>query len=333
MIKRWFYTMMSVLLISAMFSGCSKKDVKVGICFPDHVTERWVTDKNILIKELHKQGAATVFRNANKDATRQYKQAVRLLESGIDVLIIAPVNKESAKAIVKKAHEKDVKVIAYDRIINNCKLDYYVSFDYIDVGERQARYLTKINPKGKYAVIGGSVNDNNAHLVRFGQFNILQPLIYKQDIEVVYDEFCNRWSEEEGFSMMEECLTNNKDIVGVLAANDNLAKGAIKALKKHGLSGKVLVSGQDADLAACRRIVNGTQTMTVFKPLESIAHAAAELAVKVANKEDVKVMFTINNGDIPVPSVISSQIFSVHKNNIKETVVFQKFHSEKEIYN
>ncbi|WP_230198126.1 substrate-binding domain-containing protein, partial [Megasphaera massiliensis] len=142
--------------------------------------------------------------------------------------------------------------------------------------------------KGKYVYIGGSEADNNAHLFKKGAMNVLQKYIDSGDIQIVYDQWSKDWNPAAALSNMENALTaNNNQIDAVVAANDGTAGGAIQALTAQGLAGKIPVSGQDAELAAAQRIIEGTQTMTVYKPIKALAEKAAELAVKLAKGEDV----------------------------------------------
>jgi len=161
---------------------------------------------------------------------------------------------------------------------------------------------------------------------------ILQPLIDKGDIKVVADHWARDWLAEEALKHTENALTMNKDdVVAVVASNDGTAGGVVQALNTKKLSGKVLVSGQDADLAALQRIVEGTQSMTVYKPVSILAKKAAEAAVALAKKEKVETPTKINNGKIDVPSILLEPI-SVDKRNLDATVIKDGFHKREEVY-
>ena len=152
----------------------------------------------------------------------------------------------------------------------------------------QAKAIVEKAPKGKYVLIEGSETDNNAHLFQKGQMNILDPLVKKGDIQIVFKQWSKDWNPAAALANMENALTaNNNKINAVVAANDGTAGGVIQALTAQGLAGKIPVSGQDAELAAAQRIVEGTQTMTVYKPIKNLATKAAELAVKMAKGEDM----------------------------------------------
>ena len=130
-------------------------------------------------------------------------------------------------------------------------------------------------------LIGGAPTDNNALLFRKGQMNVIQPLVDKGAIKIISDQWAKDWQAVEALKIMENALTrSNNQVDAVVASNDGVAGGAIQALAEQKLAGKVLVSGQDAELVACQRIVAGTQSMTVYKPIKLLAHKAAEVAMQ-----------------------------------------------------
>jgi D-xylose transport system substrate-binding protein len=180
--------------------------------------------------------------------------------------------------------------------------------------------------------IYGAKTDNNAKLFKQGQDNILQPLIAAGKIEVVFEDWAEDWKPENAKKITNAAITKaGQNINAILASNDGTAGGAIQALIEEGLAGKVTVTGQDADLAACQRIVAGTQTMTVYKPLTQLAKRAAELAVKLARRKPVIAKAETDNGKIAVPSVLLD-IVSVTKDNIRETVLADGFRKEAEVF-
>ena len=320
-----------LLIFVFLLSGCHKSEIKVGICFPEMVVERWKIDKNNLISKLKESGASVLFENANKDAMRQYKQAKKMIRKGINILILAPVDKDKAKAIVEEAHRHGVKVIAYDRIVSNCDLDFYVGHDVIKIGENIGEYALKNKPKGNYVMLNGGIHDNNAHIIKFGIFNVLEPSINSGDISIVYEKFCLNWSEKEAFDMIVECVNKKLNFDVVMASNDIMAQGAIKALKKYKIR-NVMVTGHDADLEACRRIVKGEQAMTIYKSIDKLSQEAVKLAMQIAAGQDFVSKNSVNNGYKLVPAVIVDDIHTVTKDNMKSVIVNSQFHKESEIF-
>jgi D-xylose transport system substrate-binding protein len=237
-----------------------------------------------------------------------------------------------AATIVDAAKRQNIPVISYDRLIRNSIPDLYISFDNEKVGELQAKYLLDRAPKGNYILIGGAPTDNNAKLLREGQLKILQPSIDKGDIKIVADQWAKDWLADEALKHTENALTqNNNDVVAVVASNDSTAGGVVEALRPQGLAGKVLVSGQDADLAALQRVAAGTQSMTVYKPILQIAPRAAEAAIALAKKEKLQTARTVNNGKGDIPSILLEPI-TVDKSNIDDTVIKDGYQKKEDIY-
>ncbi len=309
-----------------------EKKIKIGFSMDTLKEERWLRDRWMFLDAVEELGAGVEIMEANGDEALQISQAETLINEGVDVLVVVPYNAEAAASIVKKAHSAGIKVISYDRLIKNSEIDLYISFDNERVGELQAEALTKLVPKGKYVYIGGADTDNNAHLFKKGVFNILQPLINRGDITVVYDQWTKDWLPANAFTNMTEALkANNNDIDAVIAANDATAEEVIKALEAQGLAGKIPVAGQDAELAAAQRIVEGTQTMTVYKPIQTLTMEAAKAAVRLAKGEKIETDTKISNGKIEVPSILLSPV-SVDKANIDETIITDGFHSRQDVY-
>jgi D-xylose ABC transporter substrate-binding protein len=327
-----FSNFLTTLLLALILVSCNNKP-KIGFLMDTLNLERWQKDKELFEKRIDNLGGISMVRVADGDSPTQLKQAMDLIYAHVDVLVVIPVDLHASRDIVKEAHKKEIPVISYDRMIRDCDVDYYISTDNINVGELQAEYLSKMAPQGKYALLGGSVKDNNAALLHLGWMNILQPLIEKGDIEIVIDKFVNNWDSNEAYDILQDFLSKkNSSLDVIIAGNDALAGGAIKALQEHNLQGKVLVAGQDAEVNAIRNIVAGYQTITIFKPIDALAFTAANMAIKLADDNGpINTNVTVNNGHKLVPSVLlSSQV--VNRQNIKMTVVSEGFVQEEEIY-
>jgi len=294
--------------------------------------ERWQRDRDLFVERAKELGADVLVQSADGDDNVQTQQSENLLTQGVNVLVVIPHNGEVAASIVDASHRQNVPVVSYDRLIRNSEPDLYISFDNEKVGELQARYLVEHAPKGNYVLIGGAPTDNNATLFRKGQMNILKPLIDRGDIHVVADQWARDWLASEALRHTENALTQaNNNVVAVVVSNDGTAGGAIQALEEQKLAGKVLVSGQDADLAALQRIIAGTQSMTVYKPVAKLARRAAEAAVALARGERVESTSAINNGKVDVPSVLLEPIV-VDRNNIVDTVIKDGYQKLEEVY-
>ena len=327
------FALLSLVTALALCSTSTfAKDLKIGMSIDDLRLERWQKDSSIFVKKAEALGAKVYIQSANGDDSAQISQIENMINKNIDVLVIIPHNGEVLSNVIAEAKKEGIKVLAYDRLINNADLDFYVSFDNEKVGELQAQSIIEKKPEGNYFLMGGSPVDNNAKLFRKGQMKVLQPLIDSGKIKVVGDQWVDSWLPEKALQIMENALTANKNnIDAVVASNDATAGGAIQALSAQGLSGKVAISGQDADLAAIKRIVEGTQTMTVYKPITLLADKAAEISVALAKEEKIQPNAELNNGLKNVPSYLLEPIV-VDKNNIEATIIKDGFHSKDSIY-
>ena len=317
---------------SPVITDTDEEPVRIGFSMDTLQEERWLKDRELFKKAVEELGAEVEIVAANGDDALQISQAETLIQSGIDLLVIVPHNAAATAAIVHKAHLAGIQVIAYDRLVKNAELDMYVSFDNEQVGKIQAEAITALIPKGNYVFIGGAITDNNAHLLKEGVFKVLQPYIERGEIHVVYDQWTKDWNPVNAQANMEEAIRmTNGQIDAVIAANDATAGGVIQALEEHGLASQIPVAGQDADLAGVQRIVAGTQTMTVYKPIHILTQKVAEIAVALAKGEIVKANEHVNNGKKEVPSVLLSPI-SVNKDNMESTVIKDGFHTAEQVY-
>jgi D-xylose transport system substrate-binding protein len=306
--------------------------VRIGFSMDTLKEERWQRDKLLVEQRAAEVGAQLQVAVANGDDARQISQADDMLTKGVNVLIVAPHNGEAAATIVERAHRLGVPVISYDRLIKNSDVDLYVSHQVEKMGEMQADYALKHKPKGNYVLIGGSQTDNNALLLHKGQMNVLKPAVDRGDVTLASEQFAREWLASEALRITEDAITRTGgDIAAIVASNDGTAGGAISALEAANLSGKVLVTGQDAELAACQRIAAGKQAMTVYKPIKPLADSAVDAALKFARGEPLNAPDRINNGKLDVPSILHEPI-AVDKANLAQTVVKDGYHKLEDVY-
>ena len=306
------------------------KKLKIGFSLEDTKGERWQTDLNSFEIRAKQLGVEVISRDASGDADRQFQQVKEMIKAGIKVLVLVPRDTTKASRIVDAAKAAKVKVISYDRLVQNSDVDLYVSFDRVEIGRMQAGYLVKRAPRGNFVLIAGSPRDEGAKALHDAQMSVLQPYIDRGDIKVIADAYTKDWLPSEAYLFMLKAIDSAKGKIGaVVASNDGLAGGAIQALREHKLAGKVAVSGQDADLAAVICIAQGVQSMTVYKPIANEAAKAAEEAVRLAKGEKTHAKGTVSNGKVKVPAIMLKPV-AVTKDNIKTTVVkdgFQKLKS------
>ena len=306
------------------------KNPKIGFSIDDLRLERWVRDRDYFVAAAEQQGAKVFVQSADASEQRQIAQIENLISRGVDVLVIVPYNATVLTNAVREAKKAKIKVVSYDRLILNADIDAYISFDNNMVGQLQAQGVVAVKPKGNFYLLGGAPTDSNAKMLRDGQLKVLQPLIDKGDIKVVGKQWVKDWSPSEAMSIVENALTaNGNKIDAVVASNDATAGGAIQALAAQKLAGKVLVSGQDADLAAVRRVIAGTQTMTVYKPLKQIATEAAKLSIQLVRNEKPVYNTTLDNGFKKVNSLLLKPVL-LNKANV-DLVVKDGFYTQAQV--
>lgn len=340
--------------------GCNK----VGILLPETASsDRWETKDHPLLEQAVKAAIPGVhidYSNAQGNSNTQLSQADADLVNGDCILIVGAHDSVAASAIVEKAKAQNVPVIAYDRMIQSKDLNYYVSFDNRKVGELQGLYIaqhyqryqqtststpsqatatpgtTTSSPNAvNTMMISGSQTDNNALLFSMGAHSILDPLFATGKLKNVYENFTPNWDNNIAQAEAETALADFQNNVQIVyAANDGMAGGVINALKAVGLSGKVLVTGQDATAAGVHAILAGEQSMTVYKPIAKEAQAVGELVKAIYNGTDINALTngetttTFNGGN--VPSILATPI-AVDKDNIGSTVIADKYLSADEV--
>jgi D-xylose transport system substrate-binding protein len=307
------------------------KKIKIGFSLGTLKEERWIKDRDILMTKARELGADIIVQNANNDDQDQLKQVRYLLEQGIDVLILVPNDLNKAAAAVEMAKRQGVPVISYDRLVLNSNVDLYITFDNVKVGELMARRFVSTMSTGNVLIINGAKNDNNTKMIKQGYDKVLKPLDAEGKINIIGEEWAANWLKEYAFKVVDETLQKKTKINAVIAGNDSLAEGAIEALSEHRMTGKVIVLGQDADLTACQRIVEGTQLMTIYKPIEKLAEATVEMAIKLVNKEPLNIDEYINDGKYDVRYYVLDPI-AVDKKNIDATIIRDGFHLKEEVY-
>jgi D-xylose transport system substrate-binding protein len=326
------------LVLSRSHEGGGKESRErpvIGLSMDTLKEERWMSDRDLFLAKAKEMGADVLVESANSDDTTQLRNVESLITRKVDALVIIPHNGAAMARAVEMAHAEGIPVLSYDRLITGAEVDLYITFDNIKVGRLQAQFLADRLPAGRklrLVRIYGSRTDNNATLFKEGQDQVLRPLIDAGRIEVVHEDWAEDWKPENAKKITNAAITKaGQNIDAILASNDGTAGGAIQALIEEGLAGKVIVTGQDADLAACQRIVHGTQTMTVYKPLTRLAAEAAAVAVKLAQRRPIIARDETDNGKTKVPSVLLD-IVAVTKENMRDTVIKDGFRKEADVY-
>jgi D-xylose transport system substrate-binding protein len=334
-------TYISVMLFSLMFlTGCEseaiqqgevepvkKDEIEIGLSIDSLVIERWQRERDLFVSKASELGAEVNVQNANGEIEEQIRQIEYFIDKDVDVIVVIAIDDEALQDTIAKAKAAGIKIIAYDRLIRNAGVDLYMSIDNEKVGELMGTYIKKkIGNSGSIIQIKGSPTDYNVQMVQNG----FEKVINGTDIKIDYAEYSDNWVAENGFTVTNKYLSSGKVPDAIMCGNDNLAAHAIRALIENRLAGEVCVVGQDADLEACQRIVEGTQYMTVYKPVEKLAKSAAETAVAMAKGETLDIADTINDGTYDVPYDKLEPI-AVTAENMDE-VITGKYHQKSEIY-
>ncbi len=313
-------TILAAAVALPMAAQASADKPVLGFSIDDLRVERWARDRDYFIAAAKELGAEVIVTSADANEQKQVNQVENLISQKVDAIAIVPMNSQVFGEVIDEAHKAGIKIVSYDRLILNADEDAYISFDNERVGYLQAEAVLKVVPEGNYYMLGGAPTDNNAKLLRAGQEKALQAAVDAGKVKIIGSQWVKEWSPTEALSIMENALTAaNNNIDAVVASNDGTAGGAIQALAAQGLAGKVAISGQDADLAAIKRVIEGTQTVTVYKPLQLIASEAAKLSIKLVKGEPVEYSAKLDNGMKEVDSVLLTPI-PLTKDNVMKVV-------------
>jgi len=334
-----FWTLVLILLLS--LTACKKTNeesinkenlkedkIQIGLCFDSYVIERWQRDRDVFVSTAEGLGAEVNVQNANGDVERQKAQIEYLIEKGMDVIGIIPIQADAISKEVQKARAAGIKIISYDRLITNADTDLYISFDNEKVGMIMAEALLEAGlPNKKVLMICGSPSDNNVSLIEKGFHTVME----RNKIDILDIAYADGWKAELAASYIYENIEVVKKVDGIMFGNDDMATQGIRALSEKRLIDRIRVVGQDADLVACQRVVEGTQLMTVYKPVDKLAKEAAECAIKLAKGEDLENTGTINDGIYNIPYIALEPI-AVNKYNMGEVIIDSGFHLKEDVY-
>lgn len=315
-----------------LFISCNNNsELKVGFLLPNFSDARYLKDRDFFSEKFKSLGGVVEVGNADNDAQKQEDQAAEMIKNGAKVLVITSVNQNTAASIVRMAKSKGVKVIAYERLIRNAEVDYYIAFDHLEAGKIQAQYALKNKPSGNYVIICGDKRDNNAELIMKGQLETLEKSGISS-VKLVYKSYIEDWSDENAYMEISKVINlYNEKIDVILTANDGMAGGVIKACDELQPGYSVYTTGLDADINACKRIMNGKQSMTVYKSFKVQGEMAAELAYKAIKGEKItEAKSFVDNGSIQVPSILLVPQ-GVDLSNIKNTIIADGFYTEQQL--
>lgn len=317
-------------------AGEEKDDgIRIGITFDTFVLERWTRDRDVFMDTARKMGATVDVQTANGDVEKQKEQVRKFTEENMDAIVIVATDCYSLKGEVEDARNKGIQVISYDRLIQGEQTDLYITVDNEKVGTLMAQSIKEKLPEGGNVVmICGPEADSNSMDVANGFETELGDGPWK----IVYKSHVKSWTPENGTQAVADAFAGTEEeIDAVMCGNDGLAGYVIRSLSERQLAGDVVVVGQDADLEACQRIVEGTQTMTVYKPINDLAKEAAECTVKLARGEQIvgnvlDVSDVKENEDGQEVPYYGLEPVAVTAENMDSVIIGSGFHSREEVY-
>lgn len=314
-------------------TGNGEKRIKIGFAMDTVKEERWQRDFEAFEAHCKAMNVDCEITVADNKADKQANDVDNLLTKGVDVLVIAPSNAKQAASMVDKAKAQGVPVISYDRLIDSDKIDLYISHQVPVIGRKIAEYAYERVPKGKYAMVYGASTDNNAHIMKKEQLAVLQSAIDSKDITIVADQFIEGWRKDLALSFAENALTQQNDqIDAFVVSNDGMAGGVVEALARKGLAGKVIVTGQDAQIDALQRVAEGKQAMTIYKAIIPLANGAVEAAIKLAKGEKLETEpFTNDALGKDVPAILL-EVVTVDRTNLLDTVIKDGYAKFEDVY-
>lgn len=338
---RFLWKIMLMTIILAMFSGCGSKTaprhdseeegeelIQIGMIFDNFVMERWERDRDVFVSTAKELGAEVNVQNANSSVEEQADLMEYFIKKKVDAIVIVPIDSAPLVSSVKKAQDAGIKVICYDRIIVGARPDLYISFDNEMVGSIMGNLLSaRLGVGDKVLMISGPITDHNVEEVNNGFIESMQ----EKNIEILDIYYAEEWKPEYASAYVRQHSDLLGQIKGIMCGNDSLAGQAIVALAEQRLAGDIYVAGQDADLSACQRIVEGTQYMTVYKQVEKLAVRAAQATVSLVNGEVLKSDFYTTEDGNEVP-YIKMEPIGVTSLNINAVIIDSGFHLKEDVY-
>ncbi len=300
----------------------------IGLSFDSFVIERWTRDRDVFVSAANELGAEVNVQSAGGDVDVQISHIKHFIDIGVDAIVIITADAVRLADILKEAKNKGIPVICYDRLVMNCNADLYISFNNETVGKEMANAIcSKVPDGGTIVEIMGPESDNNVPQVMAGFDSVCQE--HNMKISLKYN--CENWRPELAYEFVNAHFDEISKADAIMCGNDALAGEAIHALAERGYAGKIFVTGQDGDLEACQRLVEGTQLVTVYKPVDVLARKAARYAVQLANGENIDATETFFDGSQQIPYV-AIEPSGVTVDNLDKIIIDSGFHLRDDVY-
>ncbi len=264
------------LAAMGLSSAAFAEGKKIGVSWSNFQEPRWKFDAAAMRSAIHRDGNEYVTANAEASAQKQLDDIKTMIDEGIDVLVILPVDRDAITPALDWAEAAGIPVISYDRLIEDERV-FYITFDNIGVGRLIASIIRQEQPEGRYVILKGDPADANVGFLRQGMEEVIGAAVAGGSITIVGEANADGWSPDSARVAMEQILVDaGNDVDAVLAQNDGIAGAAIEALTAQGIS--VPVGGQDGDPLAINRVARGTQTVSVWKNNRELARETGKIA-------------------------------------------------------
>ena len=300
----------------------------IGLSFDSFVIERWTRDRDVFVSTANELGAEVNVQSAGGDVETQISQIKYFIDINVDAIVIITADATALTDVLKEAKSKGIPIVCYDRLVRDAGADLYISFDNEAVGKQMAQAICdNVGDGGTIVEIMGPESDYNVAQVMNG----FDSVCGEHDMNISLKYNCDNWKPELAYEFVNENFDEISTADAIMCGNDALAGEAIHALAERGFAGQIYVTGQDGDLEACQRLVEGTQLVTVYKPVEKLARLAAECAVKLAAGEPLENTETFFDGTQDI-AYIAIEPSAVTRENLDEVIIDSGFHLREEVY-
>ncbi len=318
------YLLQTVGLLSILLMSCTQVEKKKIVYLHPSVSRmRFVQEGNFITERLNQLGAKATMVDANDDEALQIAKGMKLVDSGVDMLIIVPVNGNTIAPLVRYAKDKGVAVMAYNRLINNTDYDFFVTGDNINNAEIFCTAALTQKPTGNYVVLAGDRFDRNGVELKLAIDSILKPHVESGNINIVYESYIELWGRDASAFELDQVIQSwGTDIDAVIASGDQMAGGVIAVLKKYGIEGSMVVTGQNAEKEAIGNIIKGFQTVSIYHPHKTLGYKTAEVAMALLNGDKPKKLSnaTAFNGTASIPTLRMKSV-AITKNNYQKELI------------
>ncbi len=320
---RTFFKLFFIAFYSLILSCSGSQTHKVAYLYPDSSFIRFVDEGNYIAEALAKKGIQTIIKNAEDNDVLQLRQGNELLKEGVDVLVVVAVNGNTIAPLIRDAKRQGVKVIAYNRLINNASYDLFFTGNNEDIARSFCEAALSQRPSGNYVVLAGDRFDRNGYEVKQYIDEILEPHIANGKINLLFSSYIEGWNQKRAAYEMQQVIdAYGLDIDAVIACSDPMAMGVLEVLRKYDLEGKVILTGQDAIAEAVKSIYKEEMYLTIYHPYKALGYKVADIIEMMLKGQDPKSIanWTTFNGTEDIPTYRMSSV-PVTKNDIEKELI------------